>query len=495
MLDLEAFAAAEASAMALSKTLEGASRGQLLMRRMGPKRWLKMLADLAPLDRMRLAYDFDLWARPKQRYRPNDDFERLLLLGGRGIGKNWFAANRVRRRIEQGKARSICFIAPDWKDARRNMLGEEGTPFGSGFFAALPPWIEYTWDKNKHEIRLHVLPTGHRATVYVNTGESKEQRGGNFDTLWLDELVKFRYLDEVMGNLELALRGADYDPCMFITTTPKPLNRLRELVADVGTVTIMGRTDENIANLGHKFVTRQRRMHAGTRLEMQELDGRILGDNPEAMFHMHHIEAARIRPDELPMLTDCVVGVDPAVSTKKYSDATGIVVMGKDAGDHLYVIGDQTGRYDPGQWAQAAVTCAIECGARAFVVETNKIGQLAKANLMTELRRQDIEGEFEICEAYSLASKGDRADPVAAMYARGEVHHVGNACTELESEITEWNPKRSPRSPNRLDALVHAAFELAKLGDTGDDKPAPLEDFSGLARLNAGFDLDYGETI
>jgi phage terminase large subunit-like protein len=69
------------------------------------------------------------------------------------------------------------------------------------------------------------------------------------------------------------------------------------------------------------------------------------------------------------------------------------------------------------------------------------------------------------------ASRGKvtRAEPVAALYERGLVHHVGTF-RELEDQLTSWDPTHS-KSPDRLDALVWAIHSLAL---TGKREAGPL---------------------
>jgi len=57
------------------------------------------------------------------------------------------------------------------------------------------------------------------------------------------------------------------------------------------------------------------------------------------------------------------------------------------------------------------------------------------------------------------ASRGKylRAEPIAAFYERGKVHHVGRY-NKLEDEMCLWLP--GDKSPNRMDALVWALTDL-----------------------------------
>jgi hypothetical protein len=52
-----------------------------------------------------------------------------------------------------------------------------------------------------------------------------------------------------------------------------------------------------------------------------------------------------------------------------------------------------------------------------------------------------------------------RAEPIAALYEQGKVHHVGRF-DGLENEMISWQPGSSSWSPNRIDSLVWVLTEL-----------------------------------
>jgi hypothetical protein len=57
----------------------------------------------------------------------------------------------------------------------------------------------------------------------------------------------------------------------------------------------------------------------------------------------------------IPDLVRIVVAIDPAVSTGEDADETGIIVAGKDADGHGYVLADQSARYAPTEWVRTVV--------------------------------------------------------------------------------------------------------------------------------------------
>jgi len=68
------------------------------------------------------------------------------------------------------------------------------------------------------------------------------------------------------------------------------------------------------------------------------------------------------------------------------------------------------------------------------------------------------------------ASRGKRtrAEPVAALYEQGKVHHVG-ALPKLEDEMCTWSAIEADPSPDRMDALVWALTELMLASPRGVD--------------------------
>lgn len=462
------------------------------------KEGIEWLESLSPLDAHRLLYDWEFWARPKQ-LAPSGKWVIWFLLGGRGTGKNRTAAEWVRGRIESGEAKSIALIGPTWKEVRRFMVGGRTGQGGSGLLDVFPDFgpddpRTPRFIENKQEVHFDAYD----AIAYLNTAEQKELRGANLDTIWWDELCKAKYARALFDNVEMTLRvEGDLQPQMVISTTPMPMAIMKEIIMDPGTHTTHAVTTENAANVAQTWLDRMQRRYAGTRQGQQELGAKILGDNPDAMFHLSLIEAARV--DDCPDLVEVCVGVDPAVSTHRQSDAVGIVAAGIDADGGVYVLEDRTAKMSPNEWASEAVDLGLKWGADYFVVERNKVGDLAKSNLMNEIRRRHREDELipkaAFREAYSSSDKASRATPVAGLYEQGRVHHVGHL-GRLESEMTEWNPSRS-KSPNGIDALCHAVYELCQLAsfelETVAKDPNALWD--GFAEAQRGFEVHGRERL
>ncbi|MCK9245102.1 MAG: terminase family protein [Candidatus Marinimicrobia bacterium] len=165
-------------------------------------------------------------------------------------------------------------------------------------------------------------------------------------------------------------------------------------------------------------------------------------------------------PEDVPGLQRVVVGVDPAVTGTSTSDETGIVVAGVGSNNHYYVLGDYSVRGSPLEWARKVVFAFEEHRADRVVGETNNGGDLVEVNLRT------IKRDIPYKKVTASRGKQMRAEPIAALYEQGLVHHIGHF-PKLEDQMCSWLPGMS--SPDRVDALVWAITELSeKQYDVGD---------------------------
>ena len=276
---------------------------------------------------------------------------------------------------------------------------------------------------------------------------------------WVDELAKFKYPDDSWSNLMLGLRMGE-QPQAIVTTTPRPIKCIKDLVADERTaenpdgrvVVTRGHTLENKANLAPDFLDFIIRKYQGTRLGQQELEGKILDDNPNALWNRAAIE--NIRLTKHPELKRIVVGIDPEATDTETSAETGIIVAGMamvDGEEHGYILDDLTIRGSPGTWAKAAITGYYKHKADRIIGEVNNGGDMVGFTIKT------VDSKVPFKAVHASRGKQTRAEPVSALYEQGRIHHVGTF-PDLEDQLCEWTP--GDTSPDRLDALVWAITEL-----------------------------------
>jgi len=400
----------------------------------------KVFAGFSPSEQQALMYEWSLWRRPKQA-TPDGLWRVWLILAGRGFGKTRTGAEFIREQVESGRAGRIALVGATAADVRDTMI--EGA---SGLLSVFPPDRRPSYEPSKRRV---TFSNGATAVAY-SADKPDRLRGPNHDLAWADELAAWRYMD-AWDQLMLGLRLGD-QPRVVVTTTPRPIPIVRRLAADdTGKVHLTtGSTYENAANLSPEFIDEMRRRYEGTRLGRQELEAQIIDDVDGALWERANIDEHRSH--QPPPLRRVVVAIDPAVTAGEDSAETGIVVAGVDSAGRGYVLDDRSLRASPGDWAAAAVAAYHTHKADVIVAEANQGGDLVSTLIRT------VDDRVPVRMVRASRGKRTRAEPVAALYEQGKVHHVG-FLTALEDQLCSWVPDIGD-SPDRLDALVWALTEL-----------------------------------
>ncbi len=395
-------------------------------------------------EQTQLDFSWPLTARQNQRL-PDGLWTAWILMAGRGFGKTRTGAEWVRAQVESGKAGRIALVARTPAEIRDTMI--QGP---SGFLSICPPWAMPEYESTKKKL---TWPNGATAFLF-SSYEPDQLRGQQFDAARCDELASWKYPRDTWDNLAFALR-LGLDPRCVVTTTPKPIALLRELVARPDVIVTRGTTYDNEDNLAPGFYSHIRSRYEGTRTGRQEIHADLLDQSEDALWDRQWIDDSRVEhaPDSL---VEVVVAIDPAVSSNPRSDETGIVVAGVDSDKRCYVLADGSGRMTPNTWAERAIALYDKYSADRIIGETNNGGDLVK-----EVLRTASGGNiFRFLAVNASRGKYARAEPIAALYEQGKVHHVGTF-PELEDQMCTWTPKGpADASPDRMDALVWAITQL-----------------------------------
>lgn len=409
-----------------------------------------ILAQLSNDELAALKWDWSFWAREAQQqplsFR-NGSKTFWLIDAGRGFGKTRTGAETVREWARS--FRYVNLIGATLDDARDIMIEGE-----SGILAICP-----RNERPRYVGRELLWPSGCKSLIFT-ADEPERLRGKQHEKAWADELAAWRYA-ESWDQLKFGLRIGP-SPQIVITTTPRPSPIIKELLTDPDCVTSFGTTYDNRDNLAPAFFRAVIKRYEGTRLGRQELNAELLDDNPAALWQRANIEAHRITLEQLPALRRVVVGVDPAVTSTEDSNETGIVACGLGPppkgnaveGDHFYVVEDASLSATPDQWARAVVNVYTLRSADRVIGETNNGGDLIEALLRT------VSPNLSYTKVTATRGKLIRAEPIAALYEQGRVHHVG-CFPLLEDQMCEFDPITAVKSPDRMDALVWALTALA----------------------------------
>ncbi|WDI33234.1 terminase family protein [Hyphococcus flavus] len=402
----------------------------------------------------------------KHQQEPQGDWTTWLILGGRGAGKTRAGAEWVRAiataandNADGAAAQCIALVAETYADAREVMI--EGP---SGIRAVAAEDSRPVYEASRRRL---VWPSG--AVAYAFSAEDPDGiRGYQFTGAWSDELCKWRYAEETWSNLQLALRLGD-KPRQIATTTPRPSALIKRLMAAATTEVSRATTYDNRAHLSDAFFTEIAALYEGTALGRQELLGEVIDDVAGALWNWNLIEAARVTA--APALDRCVVAVDPPATSGPDADECGIIIAGvASCGDDMtaFVLADWSAAgLSPRQWAEKTAAAYHEFEADRIVVEVNQGGDMAKAVIA------QVDPSAPVRGVHATRGKRLRAEPVAALYERTRVRHVG-AFPKLEDQMVTYAGEGG-KSPDRLDALVWALTDLML------KNPAPKP---GVKRLN-----------
>jgi hypothetical protein len=185
----------------------------------------------------------------------------------------------------------------------------------------------------------------------------------------------------------------------------------------------------------------------------QEIMAEDIEEVPGALWTLALIEKTRVTsvpPAALPFIR-VVVAVDPTGSSTNEA-GIGAAALGSDG--HGYILADESMLAPTSRaWAQQAVWLYWHLKADRMVGERNYGGDMVKEVIHT------VDENVNYHDVTATRGKVVRAEPIAALYEKGVIHHVGTF-EKLEDEQCSYVPILSKTSPNRMDWLVWALTEL-----------------------------------
>lgn len=438
-----------------------------------------------------LAADWETWARPTQLPPTGDVWQSWGFLAGRGFGKTLAISKYINQEAESGRAMLIGLAAQDEENCIALQVNGP-----SGLVATAPPWFKPHYEVTNKQL---VWPNGARA--YVRTPEVPGKiRGLEYHLSWICEIQSWPTATraEAYMNFVVSTR-LGYARLLWDATAKRRHPLLKELLAnaerdpDLHKVT-RGKTHDN-PHLSASYKKKLDDKMGGTQQGREELEGEMGDDDESSLVKMTSIEPNRRAMQS--RYRRRVLAADPAVTSNKGSDCTGIIEAGLADDGKAHVIADPSGKLAPEAWAEIILDRYFVGRCDLVIVETNKGGDLLVRNLRAAAKERDVSvvviGKDErapghqanvvhVREVFGRGEKADRAKPLATAYEKNRVCHIiGAALGELEETLTTWEPVPGQRSPDRLDALVYAVGEL--LGFDSNE-PDPATSFTGITEMS-----------
>ena len=393
-----------------------------------------------------------------------------IITGGRGSGKSYALS---------------LFLCNEMRDAGLKVLFTRYT-LTSAQDSIIPEFLEkiellqvpQEFETTKAAIvhkrsKSEILFRGIKTSEGVQTAKLKSIQGVN---AWVLDEAEELPDEDLFDKIDLSVRDSRRPNRIILCLNPVHKSHwiyerfFKELRSDCTYI----HTDyrDNAPNLPKDYIARAEECRiANPRKYASIWLGEWLEEVEGALWTYQMIQPWRFVAGDVPAMRRVVVAVDPAVTAAETSDETGIIVVGQGSDQRYYVLDDLTMKGSPAAWASAAVGAYHRYKADRIVAEVNQGGDMVEATL------RNVE-QFVPYTAVS-ASRGKivRAEPIAALYERGLVSHVGTM-RELEAELTTYAGRDNERSPNRLDALVWALTELTR------NQVRPFEVFSEPAPVS-----------
>ena len=370
-----------------------------------------------------------------------------FLMTGRGWGKTRTGAQDIIKFACMNPNTLSAVVAPTWGELHRHCYYGE-----SGLIPNIPEACYMKGSDGFNKTRLEIM-LWNGARIHGYSAEAYETlRGDNFHRVWIDELASWQYQQKAWDNLIFAnrakVKGSSEGPKVIITSTPKPSRMIKNIISAPYTQLTGGSTHDNAANLAEDSLEMLDSIYAGTTIGRQELHGELLDAAEGALWSDAVIEKNRVAKNEVPDLVRVVVAIDPANTSSENAAETGIIVAGLGVDDCYYVLDDVSIRSTPHGWASQAVKAYHTHHADQIVAEVNSGGEMIGVNIST------IEPDLPYKAIWASRGKITRAEPIASLYEKGRVKHVG-LFKELEDQMTSYVAGAS-KSPDRMDALVWA---------------------------------------
>ncbi len=424
----------------------------------------KFIAGLDDAAFLHFRFFSDTMLRDNQVITPGP-WRYWLFVGGRGTGKTKVGAVEIRKRV-YAKQDGLMVIASTQSELLKVMI--------PAIQAEFPAQHRPTYVGGDQK----VLKCHNGITIDCRTSQQGEVRGPNASFIWLDELVNCwdrnpDKIEEMFAILDASLRKGDAQ--MLITTTGNnwPIFRKWDQMVQEKSPLVVWRTGSMYENdyLSPKAKSALETIYGnGSRYARRELLGIIDWETEGALWTPALIKSTRkesvevcanppnpnnIKRFERPydFFLKFAIGADPATTSHSTSDCWGIVVLGLGRDYHLYVLEDKSKIMSPNDAANEIAKLHAQYRQAQVIAESNQGGEMITYILRTKM--PNLQPKL----VHAHQNKMTRAQPIVVLWDQARAHIVGNM-PELEREMCEYTGDPSQKSPNRLDAMVHAAQYL-----------------------------------
>ena len=436
--------------------------------------------------------------RFSRKYKPlfdvPDGVRYVVMTGGRGSGKSFALSAAMATRAQMAAGWKILYTRYTITSAADSIIPEftekvELMGLSDGF-ALTQKDITHTSTGSE------LLFRGIKTSSGNQTAKLKSLQGVN---VWVLDEAEELDDEDTFDTIDLSARDGRHQNLVGLCLNPSHKKHwmYRRFFVDCGVAPgfngvagdvlyIHTTYEDNRRNLPASYCAIADRLKTTNRIKWDHIwAGAWLDETAGALWTWNMINDYRVAPDDVPEFERVVIPIDPAVPATAKSDETGIVPAARGIDGHYYVLADVSLRATPLGWAKQASKQYRKYEADRVIGEVNNGGDLVE----NTLRQVDREIPYKAVRA----SRGKivRAEPVAALYEQGLVHHVGTF-TDMETEMMTFTGAANDASPNRMDALVWGLAELSAGRSAHfvacDDEAESVEQEESEQMQNADYD-------
>ena len=281
---------------------------------------LGRIADLYPEGQSLLDWRMK-WLESAHLYQlapTNKPWDIWMLIAGRGAGKTKCASNELGWLALANPGTRALVTAPTSSDIRDTCF--EGD---SGLLNTLPRWAIKQYNKSLHELILF----NDSLIKGIPGSEPERYRGPQFHYAWYDELAAMEKPQAAWDLSQMGVRLGKQTKTI-ITTTPKPIPLLRDLIRREGEGVIISRasTSENLRNLSGNFKTQILQLE-GTEQGRQEIHGELLDLSEAGIWKKSWFRLMDVA-DGTPKFQHVLISLDTAFTKDSANDRTACTVWG-----------------------------------------------------------------------------------------------------------------------------------------------------------------------
>ena len=378
----------------------------------------------------------------------------ILIRGGSGSGKTAILLYSIVVRASHYPSRHAIF---------RHAFNHAKTTI---WYDSLPKILESERVPHRLNNSDMFVTLGNGSEIWIGGLDDKERTekilGSEYATIFFNEVSQIGYQEVSIARTRLRQNTPLVNKAYYDCNPPtkshwtykmfmQGLNPVSKEPIDTSRLgTMLMNPKDNLDNLPKDYIETLESLPY--RQRQRFLEGLFTDDIEGALWTDLMIDNNRV--NKVPELKSKVLAIDPAVSYGEDSDETGLIIAGKGFDDHYYILSDHSGKYAPGFWGNLSVSLYMKENINSIIAEVNQGGELVVQNL------RQINPAIGVKRVHASQGKLTRAEPIAALYEQGLVHHVGRF-PDLEEQMVSYTGK-GMKSPDRMDALVWALTDLSE---------------------------------